>query len=147
MLWKHRNIEARIWPLDHCPPHVTFVCRAEEWTARIQFSMVLDDVSLWDVKPLRNAPSLVRLNTLANQVQRALDVCRVQWWNAHGTVCLDNKAVRRAGPSSVSLRATTGLPGVIVAKSGSYQAKGRALEVRVSVRWDTGVTHQEVVEP
>lgn len=22
MLWTYRNIEARIWPLDHCPPHV-----------------------------------------------------------------------------------------------------------------------------
>lgn len=48
MLWKSGNIELRIWPLDHCPPHVTAICRADAWTARFVFSMVTDDVSLWD---------------------------------------------------------------------------------------------------
>jgi hypothetical protein len=46
MLWKNGNIELRIWPLDHCPPHVTAVCRADAWTARFEFSMVTDEVSL-----------------------------------------------------------------------------------------------------
>ena len=58
MLWKHGNVALRIWPLDHCPPHVTAVCRADTWTARFQFSMVTEAVSLWDIKPTRNAPKV-----------------------------------------------------------------------------------------
>jgi hypothetical protein len=68
MLWKSGSVELRIWPLDHCPPHVTAVCRADAWTARFVFSMVADTVSLWDVKPLRNAPTLAVLKGLASQI-------------------------------------------------------------------------------
>jgi hypothetical protein len=103
MLWKSGNVELRIWPLDHCPPHVTAICRAAAWTARFEFSMVVDTVSLWDVKPIRNAPALGLLNRLADQIHQNRLLCRQAWWRLHQTVCLDNVPVKRSKTMGVML--------------------------------------------
>ena len=68
LLWKTGTVEMRIWPNDHCPPHVTAVCRPDSWTARFVFSMLTDDVSLWDIKPKQNAPSYGVVCQLANDI-------------------------------------------------------------------------------
>ena len=145
MLWKSDNIELRIWPLDHCPPHVTAVCRADAWTARFEFSMVADEVSLWDVKPLHNAPTLAVLNRLATQIHRNRLTCRTAWWRMQRTVCLDHAHVRkRRGTSDVLLAApgATGT-GLVVKDSGVY-IPGQG--VHASVNWGTSVTTEWLKE-
>jgi len=149
MLWTYRNIEARIWPLDHCPPHVTFVSRAGGWTARVRFSMFSGGIEIWDIKPLRNAPAWALINELANQVDTNLGQCRDDWWSIHKDVCLDNKDVERAGPGQVRLGTTVPPLGKVVAKSGKYQraANGQPSEVVVNVKWpDRSTTTEHMVE-
>lgn len=122
MLWSHKNIGARIWPNDHCPPHVTFVCRADHWTARMRFSMVMPAVALWDVKPLSHAPSIKLLNELAAQLHAHLDACRAEWWRTQQTVCLDNHMVFRAANGKVYLGAGPGAAhGMICAGVARYE--------------------------
>lgn len=136
-LWRHRNVEAHIWPLDHCPPHVTFVCR-DGWTARMRFSMVEDSyVELWDIKPVDIPPPSSRLlNLLAHQLLDHLGACRAEWWRTQATVCLDNKDVKRAGAKRVRLCDRAHSQGRIVAGSGAYrQAATGACEVVANVRW------------
>lgn len=149
MLWTYRNIEARIWPLDHCPPHVTFISRAGNWTARVIFCMVSSHVEIWDIKPLKNAPSWNLINELASQVARNLSLCREEWWRLHKDVCLDNKEVERAGPGLVRLGSVAAPAGKVIAKSGRYQPadNGKAYAVVVKVKWPgNSVTEEQVVE-
>lgn len=145
MLWKSGNIELRIWPLDHCPPHVTAVCRADAWTARFEFSMVTDAVSLWDVKPLRNAPTLTVLNRLATQIHRNRLSCRAAWWQMQQTACLDHAPVRRLrGTGDVQLAGPgSNGTGLIVKGSGIY-VPGQGVQARVN--WGTSVTTEWLKE-
>jgi hypothetical protein len=139
MLWKSGNIELRIWPLDHCPPHVTAVCRADAWTARFEFSMVTGDVSLWDVKPLRNAPTLAVLNRLAKQIYVNRLMCRASWWQTQQKVCLDNAQVqRRRGTNEVVLLPAGRVGTGIVVKGSGIYLPGQGVQVRVN--WDTSAT-------
>ena len=149
-LWTHKNIKAWIFLNDHCDPHVTFDCRADHWTARIRFSMVKPDISLVDVKPKRNAPSVALLNLLANQLDQRLERCRMVWWQTKGgELCIDNKEVMRIGSGRVLLDGPFA-SGVIIAKSGNYLPgpHGNGYRVTVpSVRWTDGtVTNRELVE-
>ena len=138
MLWKSGNIELRIWPLDHCPPHVTAICRADAWTARFEFSMVADTVSLWDVKPMRNAPTLAVLNKLAEQIHDNRLMCRSSWWRMQQTVCLDNAPVHRGATAQASLLpAESAGAGTVVKGSGVY-LPGQGVHVRVD--WGTSVS-------
>lgn len=149
MLWTYRNIEARIWPLDHCPPHVTFVSRAGNWTARFRFCMFSTRIEIWDIKPLRNAPSWKLINELAHQVDKNLASCRNEWRSLHKDVCLDNKEVERAGPGLVRLGTIATPTGKIIAKSGTYRPAGHDHPDRVvvNVRWPNhSVTQEQVVE-
>jgi hypothetical protein len=142
MLWTHKNISARIWPHDHCPPHVTFVCRADNWTARFRFSMVSPGVTLWDVKPLVQAPALKLLNELADQVDARIDLCRAHWWQSQKTVCLDHQPVFRAADGLVYLgRGHGAAQGVISAASGQY---GNGM-VKARITWnDDSFTDEEI---
>lgn len=145
MLWMHENIEARIWSNDHCPPHVTFVCRPEKWTARIEFSMVTPHVGLKDIKPLKNAPSLVLINALANQVFSGLIECRRVWWETFSSVCLDNKRVHLISDGQVMMGSSaekSGFNGFIISKSGVY----RSNIVLATVRWNNGSTSIHEIE-
>ena len=148
-LWSHKNIDAWIYMNDHCEPHVTFVCRADDWKARIKFSMVKPAISLMDVKPKTNAPKLSLLNQLANQLYARLDDCRMAWWvTKSGELCIDNKDVERLGKGRVLLDAPTPT-GRVVAKSGKYVPlpAGVGHQVTASIRWADGtITHNEVVE-
>lgn len=138
MLWKSGNVELRIWPLDHCPPHVTAVCRPDGWTARIEFSMVTDTVSLWDIKPKKNAPTFAVINRLAGQVHKNLLACRDAWWQMQQTVCLDNSPVHRRGVSDVVLLpAGAAGQGTVVKGSGVY-IPGQGVQVRVN--WGASAT-------
>jgi hypothetical protein len=56
--------------------------------------MVTDEVSLWDVKPLRNAPTLAVLNRLATQIHRNRLMCRTSWPQIQQTVCPRKEATR-----------------------------------------------------
>jgi hypothetical protein len=139
MLWKDGNIEMRIWPLDHCPPHVTAVCRADNWTARFEFSMVTDDVSLLDVKPLSNAPDKKLIRYLGGDVLANRMLCRREWWRFHQDACLHNKPVTGSPGGQIALcdPATTQPAGLIVAGTGIYIA-GHG--VRAMVDWGNGIT-------
>ncbi|WP_324809885.1 hypothetical protein [Ralstonia pickettii] len=138
MLWKSGNIEFRIWPLDHCPPHVTAICRANNWTARFKFSMVTDTVSVWDIKPEQNAPTWTVINKLAGQVHKNLSACRDAWWRMQKTVCLDNAPVKRRGKKDVVvLSPGTAGSGRVVKGSGIY-VSGKGVQARVN--WGTSTT-------
>ena len=149
MLWSYRGIEARIWPLDHCPPHVTFVSRAGNWTARVKFSVHASQVEIWDIKPLRNAPTLGLVNSLVNQVNQRLAACRLAWWTLQQDVCLDNKEVERVSPGVVRLGAAVVPVGKVIARSGTYRAESHshADAVVVRVKWPgQEQTLEQVVE-
>jgi len=148
VLWTHKNIKAWIYKNDHCEPHVTFVCRADGWTARIRFNMVKPGVALVDVKPLKNAPSLAVLNLLANQLVQNLGACRMEWWlTKNGELCLDNKDVERLAPGKVLMDGPAP-SGRIISKSAVYVVRpGIPGHVIASVRWSDGsITHSEIVE-
>jgi hypothetical protein len=144
MLWKHGNVELRIWPLDHCPPHVTAICRADGWTARFEFSMAMQEVSLWDIKPLKNAPTFAVIKRLASQIHKNLSVCRDAWWRLQQTVCLDNAPVRRSGKNEVVLvRPEDASEGLVVKGSGAYLSE-QGVQARID--WGTSVTVEWVKE-
>lgn len=141
MLWAHRNIVAKIWSNDHCPPHVTFICAAEQWTARIQFSMTSAHIELMDIKPLKNAPTRLLVNSLMHQTEQNLAVCRSTWWNKQGTVCLDNQMVIRTSAGVVNVAGATGDAGTIIAGTGRFVVKG----VVAKVRWQSGEITEETI--
>jgi hypothetical protein len=67
--------------------------RAEGWKARFRFSFVEPDVQLWDIVPVRNAPSRSRLSVIAAWLVANLRVCRDAWWRVQGDVCLANRMI------------------------------------------------------
>jgi hypothetical protein len=145
MLWKSGNIELRIWPLDHCPPHVTAICRADAWTARFEFSMVMDDVSLWDVKPLRNAPTLSVLNRLLKQIYSGRLICRTAWWQIQQTVCLDHAPVlKQPRTKKVSLMPAGAVGAGTVVKGSGIYVPGQGVQTRVN--WRTSITSEWLEE-
>lgn len=107
--------------------------------------MVTDEVSLWDVNPLRNAPTLAVLNRLATQIHRNRLACRAAWWQMQQTVCLDHAPVRKQrGTSDVLLAASVGTAmGLIVNGSGVY-VPGQGVQARVN--WGTSVTTEWLKE-
>jgi hypothetical protein len=133
MLWTSGNIELRIWPLDHCPPHVTAISRADKWTARFEFSMLTDVVTLLDVKPKQNAPTRSVLNGLSAQVHVKRLTCRAEWWRLHQTVCLDNASVTRLANGSVVLAGSgpAAIPSGNVMKGTGIYMSGQGVQVRV----------------
>ena len=147
-LWTYKNIQAWIYKNDHCEPHVTFVCMADQWKARIRFSMVKTGVELVDVKPLINTPSWALLNRIANQLDQRIEQCRLEWWHTkNGELCIDNRKVERLTVGRVLMDGPAPL-GRIIPRSGRYVAKGGGgFHVKASVRWPNGsVTHHEIVE-
>ena len=148
-LRSYRNIDAWIYMNDHCDPHVTFDCPADAWKARIRFSMVKADISLVDVKPMRNAPTISLLNRLAKQLEQRLDDCRMTWWlTKGGELCIDSKSVERVAAGRVLLDGRNP-NGKIIPRSGKYlaQASSGRHEVIASVAWTNGtITHNEVLE-
>jgi hypothetical protein len=111
--------------------------------------MVSSRIEIWDIKPLKNAPSWSLINELANQIDKNLAPCREEWWSFHKDVCLDNKEVERAGPGIVRLGNVVAPVGKAVAKSGTYRpaANGKADKVVVDVKWpNSSVTQEQVVE-
>lgn len=147
MLWSHGNIRAEIFTLDHCDPHVTFVCKPDRWTAKMEFSMVSPTfVNLVSIKPLINAPSTALINALAAEVLSHLQLCRATWWKNHGSVCLDNKPVTQLAQSTVQLgSAGSGRLGRIVAGSGKYLGASDAVEALI--QWGDGSRSLATVGP
>jgi hypothetical protein len=107
--------------------------------------MVTDEVSLWDVKPTRNAPTLAVLNRLATQIHRNRLTCRTAWWQMHQTVCLDHAPVRKPHGSSDVLLAVSGGTGtgLVVKGSGTY-TPGEGVQARVN--WGTSITTEWLKE-
>ena len=75
---------------EHCPPHVHV--GSSEWEARFKFSFWHDDVCLWDVVPVKNAPKISLLEGLRMELKQPVKLrkARASWWRACGTVCLDH---------------------------------------------------------
>jgi len=106
--------------------------------------MVTDTVTLWDVKPMRNAPGLALLNKLARQIHRNRLACRQAWWRMQQTVCLDNAPVKRRGTRDVELMpsGTVG-DGVVVKGSGVYLPQQG---VQLRVQWGSVTTTEWLKE-
>ncbi|HVE06187.1 MAG TPA: hypothetical protein VNE00_02960 [Paraburkholderia sp.] len=149
LLWKTRTVEMRIWPNDHCPPHVTAVCRPGCWTARFLFSMIKDDVLLWDIKPQRNAPSYDTVWQLANDVHAKRVQCREGWWKyqQHNRgICLDNAPVVGKQGEALELfdQSHAAEPdGSIVPGTGIYVP---GLGIRAQIDWGDEVTSELLKE-
>ena len=149
LLWKTGTVEMRIWPNDHCPPHVTAVCRPDSWTARFVFSMLTDDVSLWDIKPKQNAPSYGVVCQLANDIHAKRVQCRESWWKyqQHNCgVCLDNVPVvgKQGGEIALFDQSQADEPdGSIVPETGIYVP---GLGVRPQINWGNQVTTELLKE-
>lgn len=107
--------------------------------------MISQDVSLIDIKPKQNAPSLPLINALANQVLANLGTCRNTWWSTMGNVCLDNKHVIKSKTGRVSLapKNPVGLTGKVVSGSGKYDPVKN--EVNATVAWKgSGMTSEKI---
>ncbi|KLU22048.1 hypothetical protein EOS_32575 [Caballeronia mineralivorans PML1(12)] len=107
--------------------------------------MVTDDVSLRDVKPLRNAPTLTALNRLAKQIHSNRLTCRASWWQIQQTVCLDNAPVQKQRRTKKVLLLPAGSvrTGTAVKSSGIY-VPGQGVQARVN--WGTSVTTEWLEE-
>lgn len=75
---------------DHCPPHVHARHRSEGWIARVQFSIVDNDVELMSVAPAQHVPPRRVVNCLLNDVGDRVAKCRAHWWATRRTTCLMN---------------------------------------------------------
>ncbi|MDB5783189.1 hypothetical protein [Caballeronia mineralivorans] len=107
--------------------------------------MVTDDVSLWDVKPLRNAPTLTVLNRLAKQIHSNRLTCRASWWQIQQTVCLDNAPVQKQRSTKKVLLVPAGSVGTgTVVKSSGIYVPGQGVQARVN--WRTSVTTEWLEE-
>lgn len=132
-----------IWPLEHCldpidrfhyGPHVTAVCNAEGWTARIAFSMHYDHVYVHDVAPLGAKPKKAIFERLLNEVHQKRFECRALWWQNTSKICLDRAEVVKLSDGTVHLldnqSPQQGKRGRIVAGSGRYlPGQGVSIEV------------------
>ena len=99
--------------------------------------MVTDEVSLWDVKPIRNAPAQAALNGLAAQIHLNRLACRESWWR-------DNASVDRRGKTgSISLLPASAGSGTVVKGSGIY-IPGQGVQVHVN--WGTSISTEFLKE-
>lgn len=156
MGWRSGNVEMHIWPLEHCldpidrwnyGPHVTAVCRPENWTARIAFSMHYDHVYLYDLKPVHVRPRRTSLQRLLNEVRAKRSACRVEWWKNMRTACLDNASVVKLGDGTVEIRDSRnpqiGIDGRIMSNSDVYVA---GVGVYIDVKWFGKNTTKELLQ-
>jgi hypothetical protein len=107
--------------------------------------MVTDDVSLWDVKPLRNAPTLTVLNRLVKQIYSNRLMCRTAWWQTQQTVCLNHAPVQKQPGTKKVLLLPAGSvgTGTVVKGSGIY-VSGQGVQARVN--WGSSITSEYLEE-
>lgn len=76
---------------EHCPPHVHV--GTAQWEARFAFSFWHNSVSLWDVVPAKNTPTVKLLEELRQVLKQApnLKQARALWWISRQTLCLENQ--------------------------------------------------------
>jgi hypothetical protein len=87
---------------EHCPPHV-HVGNAR-WEARFEFSFWHNSVSLWDVVPAKNMPTVTLLEELRQVLKLPVNLkqARAIWWLSRQTVCLDNQMWDKARQEVIS---------------------------------------------
>ena len=131
------NVTVVVKSRDHCPPHVHAECKAEKWDALFEFSFIHNEISLMDIRPIRNAPSISLINDISHSIGEHLSSCRSQWWPAMGTVGLDNAwVIARHGQIKECHKTLLGASQV---KNASYDAVTG--EVTVSLVNETTVTY------
>jgi hypothetical protein len=65
----HRGLVVAIFTRnEHCPPHVHV--GTAQWEARFEFSFWHNSVSLWDVVPAKNTPSVTLLEELRQVIKQ-----------------------------------------------------------------------------
>lgn len=76
---------------EHCPPHVHV--GTAQWEARFEFSFWHNSISLWDVVPAKNAPTVTLLEELRQVIKKApnLKQAWALWWISRQTLCLENQ--------------------------------------------------------
>ena len=76
---------------EHCPPHVHV--GTADWEARYEFCFWHNDVSLLDVVPVKNQPSVAVLEDLRQVIKNPLNLRRARkgWWEVLGSTCLENQ--------------------------------------------------------
>jgi hypothetical protein len=146
MGWQSGNVQMHIWPLEHCldpidrfnyGPHVTAVCNAEGWTARMAFSMHYDHVYVYDIASRGARPKKAVVERLLNEVHQKRSECRALWWQNTGKACLDRATVVKLPNGTVDLLDNAspqqGIRGSIVAGSARYlPAQGVSIQVQWS---------------
>jgi hypothetical protein len=76
---------------EHCPPHVHV--GTDRWEARFEFGFWHNSVTLLDVVPTKNAPSVTMLEELRLILKSArnLKKARSLWWLSVKSTCLENQ--------------------------------------------------------
>jgi hypothetical protein len=76
---------------EHCPPHLHV--GTAEWEARFEFSFWHNSVSLWDVVPAKNTPTVTLLEELRQVIKQVpnLKQARALWWMSRQTICLEKQ--------------------------------------------------------
>ena len=76
---------------EHCPPHVHV--GTDKWVARFKFSFWHNGVSLWDVVPEQNQPTVAVLESLRLALKQPTNLRRARdiWWSSQQTICLVNQ--------------------------------------------------------
>jgi len=76
---------------EHCPPHVHV--GTDKWEARFKFSFWHNGISLWDVVPEQNQPTVAVLESLRLALKQPTNLRRARgiWWSSQQTICLVNQ--------------------------------------------------------
>ncbi len=70
---------------EHCPPHVHVENEEVPWEARFEFSFVSNAVTLMDLDPIQDAPSIKTIDRIRASITANLGKCRKEWWERHAT--------------------------------------------------------------
>lgn len=106
---------------EHCPPHVHV--GTDKWEARFEFSFWHNGVSLWDVVPEQNQPTVAVLESLRQAIKKPANLRRAReiWWNSLKRVCLVNQRWDTGADEVVSAKDQR--PGACVIEAARFDAQ------------------------
>jgi hypothetical protein len=101
-----------IWAREHCPPHATVRETTDEWTMKIEFSFINENVDLWKIRALKSLPAADAVNAAIDAVRNKRREYRTLWWKYQehnvanrrqgGPCCLNNKTIPRGEVASAT---------------------------------------------
>lgn len=78
---------------EHCPAHVHAISRNNNWEIKILFSYAGNDVQHLTYEILYGIPLRKHVNAVITEVNNSIYLCRKEWWNFFGDVCLINQTL------------------------------------------------------